>query len=89
VQAGRLVWTGGAVNLTELAYGIWLTGQLNDGNVSITQIITWLENHLHIKIGRAHRRWETIAARKRLSLTKFLDQMTEAIRKRLDEENGR
>ena len=67
----------------------FLFGQINDGNASITQIITWLENHLHIKIGRAHRRWETIAARKRLSLTKFLDQMTESIRKRLDDENGR
>jgi len=88
-ESGKLTWTGGAVNLVELAYGLWLTGQLNDGNASITHIISWLEINLHVKIGRPHRRWETIAARKRLSLTRFLDQMAEAIRKRLDDENGR
>lgn len=88
-EGSQLIWTGGVVNLVELAYGIWLTGQLNNGNATISQIITWLEVHLHVKIGRPHRRWETISTRKRLSITKFIDQMAEAIRKRLDDENGR
>ena len=88
-ENGKLTWTGGVVNLVELACGIWLTGQLNNGNASITQIITWLETHLHVKVGRPHRRWETISTRKRLSITKFIDQMAEAIRKRLDDENSR
>ena len=84
-----LKWTGGVVNLVELAYGLWLTGQFNNGDASITQIISWLEVNLNVKIGRAHRRWETIAARKRLSLTRFLEQMVQAIRKRLDDELSR
>lgn len=88
-DGSNLIWTGGVVNLVELAYGIWLTGQLNHGNATISQIISWLEAHLQVKIGRPHRRWETISTRKRLSITKFLDQMTEAIRKRLDDENSR
>lgn len=84
-----LRWTGESINLVELAYGIWLTGQLNHGNASISQIVEWLEVKLQVNIGLAFRRWSSIAARKRISVTKFTDKMREAILKRVDEENER
>jgi len=88
-KSKRIKWTGEAINLVEIAYGIWLTGQINNGNASITEIIGWMETNFHAKIGLAYRRWSAISSRKRISVTKFLDKMKEAILKRLDEENGR
>ncbi|WP_158994174.1 RteC domain-containing protein [Mucilaginibacter sp. L196] len=84
-----LKWTGETINLAELGYGIWLTKQINDGNATITEIIGWLEYHFQIKIGTAFRRWQSISRRKRIKPTKYLDQMKEAVLRRLDEENSR
>ena len=84
----QLKWTGETINLVELAYGIWLTGQINNGNASITEIIQWLEVHFQVNIGRAYRRWQSISKRKRVKPTKYIDEVRDAILKRLDEENG-
>jgi hypothetical protein len=83
-----LKWTGDAINLVELAYGIWLTGQINHGNAGIAEIIRWFEENLQVKIGRAYRRWTEIAKRKRLTTTKYMDQMRDVINKRVDDENS-
>jgi len=83
-----LRWTGEAINLVEIAYGIWLTGQLNDGNATITDIVLWLEEKLSVKIGIANRRWNEISGRTHNAPTKYLDRMREAIQQRLDEESG-
>jgi len=84
----ELKWTGETINLVELAYGIWLTGQVNNGSANITEIIEWLEGHFQVKIGTAFRRWQSISRRKKIKPTKYLDQMRDAVLKRLDEENG-
>lgn len=82
-----LVWTGEAINLVEVAYGLWLTGQVNNGEATISEIIYWLEQRFKLKIGRAYRRWTEISRRKLISPTKYLDQMKESINKRIDDEN--
>ena len=82
-----LIWTGESINLVEVAYGIWLTGQLNHGRATITEIMHWLEEHFDIKIGRAYRRWTEISQRKQVSTTKYLDQMVTQINKRVEDEN--
>ncbi len=82
-----LKWTGDTINLVEIAYGIWLTGQINNGNATITEIIELLEEAFQIKIGRPFRRWQEIAQRKMLSPTKYIDQVKAEILKRIDEGN--
>jgi len=84
----ELKWTGETINLVELAYGIWLTGQINHGNAGITEIIQWLELQFQVKIARAYRRWTSISKRKRVARTKYWDQIRDAVLKRLDEENA-
>lgn len=81
-----LKWTGDAINLVELAYGIWLTGQVNHGNAGIAEIMQWLEVNFQVNIGRPFRRWQSISSRKRVSQVKYLDQMRAAVLKRLEEE---
>ncbi|TSJ35936.1 hypothetical protein FO440_23755 [Mucilaginibacter corticis] len=81
-------WTGDSINLAELGYGIWLTGQVNNGHATITEILAVLESIFNIRIGTAFRRWQSISRRKRLSQTKYTDEMKAALVKRLDDENS-
>ena len=83
----ELKWTGDAINLVEVIYGIWLTGQLNDGNASLNQIVRWFEAHLKVKVGIVQKRFGEIERRKRLSITKFIDRMKETIIKKIENLN--
>lgn len=84
-----LKWTGESINLVEIAYGIWLTGQVNNGNASISEIVRWMEKGFQVHIGGAHRRWVEIARRKRTSYTKYLNKMGELISERVENELAR
>lgn len=84
----ELTWTGDAVNVIELAYGIYLTGQLNHGNASLNQIVRWLEKDLKVNIGNIQSRFAEIGARKRLSPTRYLEQMQAAILQKIATENS-
>lgn len=84
--AAGLRWTGETINLVEIAYGIWLTGMVNHGNASVREVVEFLEAAFQVKIGKAHRRWQSLAQRKRLSAFRYVDEMKEALVKRLEEE---
>lgn len=83
----NLKWTGESINLIEIAYGIWLTGQINNGNATVSEIVRWLESSLEINIGRAYRRWTEISRRDDTTKTKYLDRMIEMINTRLVNED--
>jgi len=87
ILSKQMVWTGESVNLVELAYGLHLTGQINNGQATITEIIQWLERNLNVDVGNAYRRWHSISTRKRVTPTKFIDMMRNAVNKRLDDDN--
>ncbi|GAA4326287.1 RteC domain-containing protein [Mucilaginibacter gynuensis] len=86
---GMLKWTGAVVNIVELAYGIWLTGQINNGNVSLNQIVRWLEESLQLKIGIVQRRFTEIESRKRTSQTQYIEQMRKAILEKIHQDSAR
>lgn len=83
----NLKWTGETVNLVELVYGIWLTGQMNHGNASLNQIVRWFEASLGVSIGVVQRKFTEIERRKRISVTKFLDHMKKAIAQKIESDN--
>jgi hypothetical protein len=83
-----LKWTGGLVNIVELIYGLFLTGQFNNGNASLNQIVRWMEAHLDVNIGIIQRKLSEIERRKRLSVTKFIDQMKDAINDKIENGQG-
>ena len=87
-SAPKLRWTGDTINLVELAYGIWLTNQINDGQASMAEITRWLEENFGVHIGDPNRRWQDIARRKSISPTKYLDLTVSEISKRLDNERS-
>ncbi len=84
----ELRWTGDSVNLAELAYGLYLTKQLNNGSAGIGQIFRWLEAKLAVNVGVPAKRFNAIRSRKRLSQTKFLDEMKLSIAAKIEQEDG-
>lgn len=80
-------WTGDSINLVELAYGLYYTGELNNGHAGIAEIVRLFEKIFNVAIGKPSRRFSEIKQRKRLSKTKYLDQMKTAIDKRIDDED--
>jgi hypothetical protein len=85
--ASEMRWTGDSINIVELAYGLWLTGQINNGNASLNQIVRWLEANFQVNIGIVQRRFSEISRRKRLSPTKYIDQMKDNIMQKIDADN--
>ncbi|HZY35953.1 MAG TPA: RteC domain-containing protein [Mucilaginibacter sp.] len=79
-------WTGEACNLVELIYGIYDTQQINHGKVELQDIVTWVEQGLKVNLSRFYRRFTEIKERKMISPTNYLDQMRDAILRRIDDD---
>jgi hypothetical protein len=84
----KLTWTGDKTNLVEVIYGLFYTGQLNNGNATVADIIKWMEANMQIDLSRSYRNFIDIRNRKRDSPTRFLDKMREFILQRIDEDNA-
>ncbi len=79
-------WTGDQVNLVELIYGLYYTGQINHGNVEVKEIQEAVEQLFSVKIKAGYHVFGNIRRRKSLSPTAFLDKMRDSIQKRVDED---
>ncbi|MCX2584330.1 RteC domain-containing protein [Pedobacter sp. MR22-3] len=79
LSRGKLKWTDEKIKLVELAYGIFLSGSVNNGKLEIADVVHWLEQSLGIDLGGAYRKFISIGRRKNLSYTKYLDEMREKI----------
>lgn len=88
-EAVELKWTGDSVNLAELGYALVLSGQFNNGQAGVAQVFRWLEEKLSVAIGVPARRLASIRSRKRLSRTKFIDELKEGLERKLDQDDGR
>ncbi len=80
-----LKWTGNKADLVELAYGIYDTLQINNGDVDIADIIDWLEKSLQINLGRYYQCFSEIKNRKSISKTHFLDHMLTMLSQHIEE----
>jgi hypothetical protein len=85
-EASELKWTGDKVNLVEVIYGLYFTGQLNHGNADLSLIIRFMEKHLQIDLTRAYRDFIDIRNRKASSPTRYIDLMRDSIHKRVDDD---
>lgn len=77
-------WTGDLINLVELIYGLHLTGQINHGNASMNELVRWAERQFGVKIGVIQRKFAEIQRRKRITATKFIDQMRDSLQQKIE-----
>jgi len=83
-----LHWTGDTINLAELGYGLFHSGQINNGTAGISQIFRWLEERLKVNIGIPAKRFAEIRGRKRVSRTRFMDDMKEALIRKMEQDES-
>jgi len=80
-----LKWTGSKVALVELIYALYSSRMINNGNVDIKELVTIFERLFDYNIGSPYQAFSEIKAR-RQDPTKFLDQLKDALLKRIEEE---
>ena len=81
-----LKWTDKNIELVELIYGLDSAGSINGGNAKINDIVEAFENIFNVKIDKAYRAF--IDLKKRQEPTTFLDKLRNALRKRMNDEDG-
>jgi hypothetical protein len=84
-EKGSLRWTGLKVYLVELVYALHVSGQINNGNIGLTEIAHQVEEFFHVDLGNVFRSFQEIRQRKKDSRTKLLDLMRERLLQRMDE----
>ena len=89
--ASLLRWTGNAIDLVELIYGIHEMGCINNGNMPLKQLAPLLYKIFGIESKDCYRFYIDIKRRKNESRTYFLDRMQEKLNERMlrDEEMER
>lgn len=80
-------WTGEIIHLIELAHGIHLKEQVNNGSLGIVDFFANLGDFFGVNLGIPKKGFDNIKARKRLRKTEFTDQIREALLKKMDEED--
>jgi hypothetical protein len=88
LDKGRLKWTGESLNLIEVLYGLYSTGQINNGKVELSEVAAAFEYVFQVNLNRYFRRFAEIKQRKGMSKTRFLDEMREALLKKIDESDA-
>ena len=86
--ASPLQWTGNAIDLVELIYGIDEMGCINNGNMPLKQLAPLLYKIFGVDSKDCYRFYTDIKRRKNESRTYFLDRMQEKLNERMlrDEE---
>ena len=72
-------WTGNAVDLVEMVYGICVMGSVNDGDVKFKDLAQAMYQFFGIKSKDCYRFYTDIRRRKNHSRTYFLDRMQEKL----------
>jgi hypothetical protein len=78
-----LLWTAKQVDLVELVYALHEVGCFNNGKATLKETMEGFESFLGIAVGQYHITLQEIARRK-INPVKFLDQLKEGLKKKLD-----
>ncbi|WP_158826958.1 RteC domain-containing protein [Mucilaginibacter lacusdianchii] len=84
-RSRTLKWTGDKSNLVEFAYGLYDTMQINEGDLSIAELIGWLEESFNINLTRHYQIFSEIKNRKSVSRTRFLDHARMMLTQHMEE----
>ena len=74
-----ICWTGNAVDLVEMVYGICVMGSVNDGEVKFKDLAQAMYQFFGVKAKDCYRFYTDIRRRKNYSRTYFLDKMQEKL----------
>lgn len=84
IQTPKSRWTGDKVYLIELAYGMYYTGMINNGQTEIKTIVDTIAQLFDVNLDNHSRTFHDIKRRK-IDRTKFLDIMKSKLENKMDE----
>jgi hypothetical protein len=87
LHPGEMNWTGDTIDLAEIGLGFYHTGKLNNGTAGLGEIFRWLEETFHVNIGIPAKRFAELRKRKRLSRTRYLNEMRESLNLKMENED--
>jgi hypothetical protein len=87
MQVGDMRWTGDTIDLAEVGLAFYHTGKLNNGTAGLGEIFRWLEDILHVNIGVPAKRFAELRKRKRLSRTRYLNEMRDSLNLKMENED--
>jgi hypothetical protein len=87
LQVGDMNWTGDTIDLAEVGLGFYHTGKLNNGTAGLGEIFRWLEETFHVNIGVPAKRFAELRKRKRLSRTRYLNEMRDSLNLKMENED--
>ncbi len=79
-------WTGPKVTAIELGYALQASGDINNGNVDIKEIMLFLETSFDIDLGSYYRTYIAIKSRKK-NRTPFLLRLIKSLTKKMDDDD--
>jgi hypothetical protein len=82
-----LKWTGQKVDLIELIYALQASGVFDHGHSSVKKIAEFFQEHFECNLGDVYRSYSELRFRKK-SRTKFLDQLSEQLQKKMDADDS-
>ncbi|WP_316846869.1 RteC domain-containing protein [Pedobacter psychrodurus] len=84
----ELKWTGEAVNMVELVYGVYETAQVNGGKISLSELMDFFGQVFQVNISGYFKRFADIKRRKSMSKTRYLDEMQRLVSKRIEDSDA-
>lgn len=87
LHPGEINWTGDTIDLAEIGLGFYHTGKLNNGTAGLGEIFRWLEETFHVNIGIPAKRFAELRKRKRLSRTRYLNEMRDSLNLKMENED--
>lgn len=81
-------WTGEVINLVELGYALYVSGQIGGGKAGLGEIFRWLETSFGVEIGIPANRLREIKRRKRMEKLHFILLMQEMLTEYIDKSEG-
>ena len=82
-KSSAICWTGNAVDLVEMVYGICVMGSVNDGEVKFKDLAQAMYQFFGVKAKDCYRFYTDIRRRKNYSRTYFLDKMQEKLNEKM------
>jgi hypothetical protein len=87
LHVGDMNWTGDTIDLAEVGLGFYHTGKLNNGTAGLGEIFRWLEEIFHVNIGVPAKRFAELRKRKRLSRTRYLNEMRNSLNLKMENDD--
>lgn len=79
-------WTGSKIFLIELGYSLYVAGDINNGNITVKEIMDLLGTMFNIDLGDYYRGYITLKNRKK-DRTLYLKTLIEKLLKRMEEDD--